>query len=194
MSSRRGSARICRPRRLMHQQGEIMISSLEHRCSRVEAGPGRYFMKNGVNRCGTNRTERKNGRLGRGGGRGRKGEEKEGEKEWASSRASSAAGDVFLSCVRGNVVRASDVKCMYNLQTENYFNCSAKHPAASINQRRLCATREKKKIRLTCYSSPYFFREYRIPANSLIEIHLTRRRLRRVSLRNIKFSLEENQC
>lgn len=122
-----------------------MISSLEHRCSRVEAGPGRYFMKNGVNRCGTNRTERRKGRLRGGGGRRRKGEEKEGEKEWASSRASSAAGDVFLSCVRGNVVRAPDVKCMYNLQTENYFNCSAKHPAASINQRGLCATREKKK-------------------------------------------------
>lgn len=159
-----------------------MISSLEHRCSRVEAGPGRYFMKNGVNRCGTNRTERRNERL----GRGRKGEEKEGEKEWASSRASSAAGDVFLSCVRGNVVRASDVKCMYNLQTENYFNCSAKHPAASINQRRLCATREKKKNRLTCYSSPYFFREYRIAANSLIEIHLTRRRSRSSSTSEYK--------
>lgn len=102
-------------------------------------------MKNGVNRCGTNRTERRNGRLGRGGGRGRKGEEKEGEKEWASSRASSAAGDVFLSCVRGNAVRASDVKCMYNLQTENYFNCSAKHPAASINQSAGFARRAKKK-------------------------------------------------
>lgn len=116
--------------------------------------------------------------MGRGGRRGRKGEEKEGEKEWASSRASSAAGDVFLSCVRGNVVRASDVKCMYNLQTENYFNCSAKHPAASINQRRLCATREKKNSPNVLFLAIFLSREYRIPANSLIEIHLTRRRLR----------------
>lgn len=54
--------------KLVHQQGGIMISSLEHRCSRVEAGRGGYLMKNGVNRCSTNRTERTDGTGGGGGG------------------------------------------------------------------------------------------------------------------------------
>lgn len=150
-----------------------MISSLEHRCSRVEAGPGRYFTRNGVNRCGTNRTERTTG----GGGGGA-----DGEREWARKRAKKsgrAAGhpaqltmSFYLACARKRCTGSRDVKCMYNLQTENYFNCGAKHPAPSINQRGFARRAEKKDRKRTVQRvSPltvFLSREYRV--DSLVEI------------------------
>lgn len=151
-----------------------MISSLEHRCSCVEAGPGRYFMKNGVNRCGTNRTQR----TGRIRGKGVRGRAKKSGR--AAGYPAQLTMSFYLACEE-TLLRVPDVKCMYNLQTENYFNCGAKHPAASINQSRLRATR-RKEDRLTCYSSPYFFREYRVVASSLIETHSSCRRICRALL------------
>lgn len=83
MSLRRGCRASAASEAHASTESEIMISSLERDVARVGAGRDRYFMKNGVNRCGTQYGE----------------EEGSGKKKKGRARVSSTVDDVFLSPV-----------------------------------------------------------------------------------------------